>query len=312
MTVENPKEVWKQIRTSKAQEMTITKGTIHVGRKKFNLQGRRGNDRLYGFGKSIRDIGIEYDSDKGLIGFTTRRDPGIRIVVTMRTDTVAELVEIKKLFYGNINIPKRKHIMSASRKRGEAPAEDNNQAAAPPPPPITPPPKANTPAPPTVPAAPTAAPAPPTSEAPPAPTPPPPKTPPAPEVKEEEEVTAEEVEEVTTDAEEQAPEEVEEASEEVTEEEEAEVTYLRDKAPLKSEHNSADKLKEKGWSCIPHVYEDLTLADIQNALYELDNLRDVYMEALYIVASKGTVTDEQRVEIAIQAVAEFKKKLANL
>lgn len=324
-----PKTVWTQLRKSKVKEVTITKGCIQVGRKKYKLQTLRGGDRLYDFGKLVKDLDVEYNSSTGMVGFRTLRDPGIHIVVKLKSNTVSELNKVKKLFYGKqINI-KRKHIImsetdkGAGRTRGPAPAAPGAVA----PPPISP---AAPAAPPVAAAPPSAAPAPPTNtEAPPvapAPAAPPVATTPAPPVAPPVKTPAKAAPAKVAPAKAPTPATAPEApatepaaeGTDVTEEE-VETTeekdwcdFVRTKAPLKGERNSADKLVEKGWLCLPHAHHDLAVNDIRQAVSDLDNLKAAYLESLYIIASKGTVSDEEKAAIGQAAVAEFKKKLANL
>lgn len=336
--VVDPKAVWTQVRKSKVKEVTITKGHIQVGRKQFKLQGVRGGEKLYGFGRIVKDLDIEYDPSTGMVGFRILRDPGIQVVVPLKSNTVVELNKVKKLFYGKQKIIKRKHIImseektekgtGAGRQRGPAAAEGTT----PPPPPgsVLPPPTAppvaaappiaaappvaaappnNAPTPPTnveAPAPPTESPAPPTAATPAPPVAPPKKAPtkaPAPATPPP---ASNPETETSTDEAPLSEEDVEAA------EEKDWCDFVRTKAPLKGERNSADKLSEKGWLCLPHAHHALTTNDIREALAGLDNLKAAYLESLYIIASKGTVSDDEKAAIAEQAVTEFKKKLASL
>jgi hypothetical protein len=327
--IADPIAVWKQISKSKTRELTITNSFLQIGRKQFKLHRVRGGNKLYGFGRFVKDLDVEYDPSTGMVGFRTTRDPGIHIVVRLRSNTVSELNHVKKLFYGKQIKTKRKHIMAdenkstgAGRTRGSAPTPPPPPGAVAPPP--VEPPKAppvaksptEAPAPPTNVEAPAPAPPvdPPTTEAPAAPAPPvapPPKKAPAkaPAKAPEAPVTeapVETTEEPETEEEGTAPEE----STEVIEQDWTD--FVRDKAPLKGETNSAVKLSDKGWLCIPHAHPSLSIEDIRNTLDNLDNIKGAYLEALYIIAGKGTVSEEQIAAIKEEAVKEFKKKLSAL
>ena len=88
--------------------------------------------------------------------------------------------------------------------------------------------------------------------------------------------------------------------------------YIRDKAPLKGERNSADRLSEKGWHCIPSVYDDLTVDEIEGVLNILGNLQCAYENRLVSIARSASGVPQEDYDKMAAELEKTKKALKAL
>lgn len=247
------------------------------------------------------------NKDTSLVRFKTNYDDNIEVIISLCTKTPTEL-EMLLAFFGNPNKKqKRNTTMPAARQRQNT-AETATETTIPSP----------VPAPTLPPLAGTVTEVPPlptneelttvdvTQEAPVAPTTPTIPDPvakapePTPEPTPEPEPTEEQGEDTTPDP---NPE---------PQVEKAPVTYYRAKAPLKGEINSATKLEEKGWTCVPHAWENISLEEATQALKELRAAEEAYQHVVLYIAARGTVSEADKEVYREEGRQDIRKKMSQI
>ena len=87
---------------------------------------------------------------------------------------------------------------------------------------------------------------------------------------------------------------------------------VKPKAPLKSEINSAKKLIEKGWICVPVRHDGMDPKDILTKMHILQMTLAGYADQLALECSKGSFTEEDKEAYRQEGRQEILNKIAKL